>query len=119
MLKQSLHNEKISLYYDDKQTRSFCYVDDLINGMILLMESDFQSPINIGNSKEFSIKELADIVKELINPDLEFEFKEMPKDDPKQRKPSIELAKTILNWEPKIELKEGLIKTIEWFKYNL
>ena len=119
MLKQSLHNEKISLYYDDKQTRSFCYVDDLINGMILLMESDFQSPINIGNPKEFSIKELADIVKELINPDLEFEFKEMPKDDPKQRKPSIELAKTILNWEPKIELKEGLIKTIEWFKYNL
>ena len=83
------------------------------------MESDFQSPINIGNPNEFSIKELANLVKELINPNLEFEFKEMPKDDPKQRKPSIELAKTILNWEPKIELKEGLIKTIEWFKSNL
>ena len=118
-IKQALQNEKITLYGEGKQTRSFCYVDDLINGMILLMESNFQNPINIGNPNEFSIKELADLVKELINPNLEFEFKEMPKDDPKQRKPSIELAKTILNWEPKIELKEGLIKTIEWFKYNL
>ena len=118
-IKQALQNEKITIYGEGKQTRSFCYVDDLINGMILLMESNFQSPINIGNPNEFSIKELADIVKELINPNLEFEFKEMPKDDPKQRKPSIELAKKILNWEPKIELKEGIIKTIEWFKYNL
>ena len=118
-IKQALQNEKITLYGEGKQTRSFCYVDDLINGMILLMESDFQSPINIGNPNEFSIKELAEIVKELINPNLEFEFKEMPKDDPKQRKPSIELARRILNWEPKIELREGLIKTIEWFKCNL
>ena len=118
-IKQALQNEKITLYGEGKQTRSFCYVDDLINGMILLMESDFQSPINIGNPNEFSIKELAVMVKELINPSLEFEFKEMPKDDPKQRKPSIELAKKILNWEPKIELKEGLIKTIKWFKSNL
>ena len=118
-IQQALQNEKITLYGDGKQTRSFCYVDDLINGMTLLMESDFQSPINIGNPNEFSIKELADMVKELINPNLEFEFKEMPKDDPKQRRPSIELAKKILNWEPKIELKEGLIKTIEWFKCNL
>ena len=118
-IKQALKNEKITIYGEGKQTRSFCYVDDLINGMMLLMESDFQSPINIGNPNEFSIKELADMVKELINPNLEFEFKEMPKDDPKQRKPSIELAKKILNWEPKIELKEGLIKTIEWFKNDL
>ncbi len=118
-IKQALLNEKITLYGEGEQTRSFCYVDDLINGMILLMESDFQSPINIGNPNEFSIKELAVMVKELINPNLEFEFKEMPKDDPKQRKPSIELAKKILNWEPKIELKEGLIKTINWFKGNL
>ena len=118
-IKQALKNEKITLYGEGKQTRSFCYVDDLINGMILLMESNFQNPINIGNPNEFSIKELADIVKELINPNLEFELKEMPKDDPKQRKPSIELAKKILNWEPKIELKEGLIRTVEWFKCNL
>ncbi|ABM72629.1 Nucleoside-diphosphate-sugar epimerase [Prochlorococcus marinus str. MIT 9515] len=118
-IKQALKNEKITLYGEGKQTRSFCYVDDLINGMILLMESDFQSPINIGNPNEFSIRELADIVRDLINPNLEYEFKEMPKDDPKQRKPSISLAKSILNWEPKVELKEGLLKTIEWFKYNL
>ncbi len=118
-IKQALKNEKITIYGEGKQTRSFCYVDDLINGMMLLMESDFQSPINIGNPNEFSIKELADMVKELINPNLEFEFKEMPKDDPKQRKPSIDLAKKILKWEPKIELKEGLIKTIEWFKNDL
>ena len=83
------------------------------------MESDYQSPINIGNPNEFSIKELANLVKELINPNLEFEYKEMPEDDPRQRQPSIELARKILKWEPKIELKEGLIKTIKWFKDNL
>ena len=116
---QALKNEKITLYGDGSQTRSFCYVDDLINGMILLMESNFQDPVNIGNPNEFSIKELAILVRSLINPDLKFEYKELPSDDPKQRKPSIELAKNILNWEPKIELKEGLLKTIDWFKQNL
>tara|TARA_Y100000739_G_C20587428_1_gene456041 strand:- start:96 stop:1031 length:936 start_codon:yes stop_codon:yes gene_type:complete len=116
---QALKNEKITLYGDGSQTRSFCYVDDLIDGMILLMESNFQDPVNIGNPNEFSIKELAILVRSLINPDLKFEYKELPSDDPKQRKPSIELAKNILNWEPKIELKEGLLKTIDWFKQNL
>ena len=116
---QALKNEKITLYGDGEQTRSFCYVDDLIEGMILLMESNYQKPINIGNPKEFSIKELAYLVRDLINPNLEFEYKDLPQDDPKQRKPSIVLAKEVLNWEPKIELKEGLIKTIRWFKSNL
>ena len=116
---QALKNEKITLYGEGKQTRSFCYVDDLIEGMILLMESNYQKPMNIGNPKEFSIKELAYLVRELINPNLEFEYKDLPQDDPKQRKPSIVLAKEVLNWEPKIELKEGLIKTIKWFKSNL
>ena len=116
---QALKNEKITLYGDGSQTRSFCYVDDLIDGMILLMESNFQDPVNIGNPNEFSIKELAILVRTLINPDLKFEYKELPSDDPKQRKPSIELAKNILNWEPKIELKDGLLKTIDWFKRNL
>ena len=87
--------------------------------MILLMESNYQKPMNIGNPKEFSIKELAFLVRDLINPNLEFEYKDLPQDDPKQRKPSIILAKEVLNWEPKIELKEGLIKTIKWFKSNL
>ena len=116
---QSLKSEKITLYGDGSQTRSFCYVDDLINGMILLMESNYKNPINIGNPNEFSIKELANLVRALINPDLKFEYKKLPLDDPKQRKPSIDLAKNILNWEPKIELKDGLLKTIKWFKENL
>ena len=116
---QALNKEKITLYGKGEQTRSFCYVDDLIEGMILLMDSDFHRPMNIGNPHEFSIKELAFLVRALINPNLEFEYKELPQDDPKQRKPSIKLAKEVLNWEPKVELKEGLIKTIEWFKSNL
>ena len=116
---QALRGEKITLYGDGKQTRSFCYVDDLIIGMILLMQSDYQDPVNIGNPNEFSIKELADLIRLLINPKLEFQYEKLPKDDPKQRKPSVQLAKDILNWEPKVELKDGLLKTIEWFKKQL
>ena len=116
---QALKNKNITLYGGGEQTRSFCYVDDLIEGMILLMESNYQKPMNIGNPNEFSIKQLAHLVRDLINPNLEFEYKALPQDDPKQRKPSIILAKEILNWEPKIELEEGLLKTIDWFKSNL
>ena len=115
---QALKNKKITLYGKGLQTRSFCYVDDLIEGMILLMESNYQKPMNIGNPNEFTIHQLGQIIRDLINPNLEFEYKDLPKDDPKQRKPSISLAKKILNWEPKIELNEGLLKTIEWFKIN-
>ena len=116
---QALKGEKITVYGDGTQTRSFCYVDDLINGMELLMASDYKKPINIGNPNEFTIKELAFLVRDLINPNLDLEFKELPQDDPKQRRPNIQLAKDELNWEPKIELKEGLKKTIDWFKNNL
>ena len=116
---QALKNQTITLYGDGSQTRSFCYVDDLINGVILLMDSNYTNPINIGNPKEFSIKELAILIRNLVNPDLEFEYKELPEDDPKQRQPSIQLAKDLLNWEPKIQLNEGLVKTIDWFKNNL
>ena len=116
---QALKDQKITLYGDGTQTRSFCYVDDLINGMILLMNSNYHHPINIGNPNEFSIKELANLIRTLINPNLEFEFKKLPNDDPKQRQPSIQLAKELLNWEPEIQLKDGLLKTIDWFKNNL
>ena len=116
---QALKDQKITLYGDGTQTRSFCYVDDLINGMILLMNSNYHHPINIGNPNEFSIKELANLIRTLINPNLEFEYKKLPNDDPKQRQPSIQLAKELLNWEPEIELKDGLLKTIDWFKKNL
>ena len=116
---QALKDQKITLYGDGTQTRSFCYVDDLINGMILLMNSNYHHPMNIGNPNEFSIKELANLIRTLINPNLEFEYKKLPHDDPKQRRPSIQLAKELLNWEPEIELKDGLLKTIDWFKNNL
>ena len=116
---QALKDKKITLYGDGTQTRSFCYVDDLINGMILLMNSNYHHPMNIGNPNEFSIKELANLIRTLINPNLEFEYKKLPNDDPKQRQPSIQLAKELLNWEPEIELKDGLLKTIDWFKKNL
>ena len=116
---QALRNEKITIYGDGNQTRSFCYVDDLIEGMILLMDSNYQYPMNIGNPKEFSIKELANLIRNLVNPHLDFEYNKLPQDDPKQRKPSIQLAKELLNWEPKTELKDGLLKTIDWFKKNI
>ena len=116
---QGLKNEKIKIYGDGKQTRSFCYVDDLIDGMVLLMNSKYQRPVNIGNPNEFSIKELANLIKYFINPNIEFNYLELPQDDPKRRKPSIKLAKEILNWEPKVELKDGLKKTIEGFINNL
>ena len=115
---QALKGEKITLYGDGMQTRSFYFVDDLINGMHLLMKSNFKNPINIGNPNEFTIKELANLVRDLINPNLEFEFKKLPLDDPMQRKPDIQMAKKELNWEPKTELRDGLIKTINWFKNN-
>ncbi len=116
---QALKNKKLTLYGDGSQTRSFCYVDDLINGMLLLMDSNYSSPINIGNPYEFSIKELAELIRNLINPNLEFVYEKLPEDDPKQRRPSIDLAKKVLDWEPKTELKDGLISTINWFKNNL
>ena len=83
------------------------------------MNSNYHHPMNIGNPNEFSIKELANLIRTLINPNLEFEYKKLPNDDPKQRQPSIQLAKELLNWEPEIELKDGLLKTIDWFKKNL
>ena len=116
---QALNNERITIYGDGYQTRSFCYVDDLIEGMTNLMNSDYQNPINIGSPEEFSIKKLAFLIKDLINPSLKFDYRKLPIDDPKRRSPSIKLAKEFLDWEPKIELKDGLIKTINWFKKNL
>ena len=116
---QALQNQTLTIFGNGKQTRSFCYVDDLINGMILLMESNYKKPVNMGNPNEFSICKLAELIKELVNPEAKFEFKELPMDDPIQRKPSIELARELLGWEPQIELKEGLNKTIEWFKNNI
>lgn len=115
---QALKNQDITIYGDGQQTRSFCYVDDLIEGLIRMMKTpdDFIGPVNVGNPFEFSILELAQLVIELTNSKSKIVFQPLPSDDPMQRKPNIELAKSTLGWEPKIQLREGLIKTIEYFK---
>jgi len=116
---QALLNKPLTVYGDGSQTRSFCYVDDLIEGIIRLMNSDCEGPVNIGNPTEFTILELAKLVKEKINPNLEIIFKSLPQDDPLQRKPVIDLAKKHLNWKPEIDLETGLDKTIEDFRSRL
>lgn len=118
---QSLKGEPITIYGDGSQTRSFCYVDDLIEGFIRFMNcgDEFTGPINLGNPLEYSILELAEKVLELTGSRSKLAFKPLPNDDPKQRKPDIELARTVLGWEPKVKLEEGLIKTIEYFEQLL
>lgn len=115
---QALKGEDITIYGDGKQTRSFCYCDDLISGMIALMDSsdEFIGPVNIGNPKEFTMLELAQNVLELTKSKSKIIFLPLPQDDPKQRQPDISLAKQKLNWTPKVELRDGLNKTIEYFR---
>lgn len=115
---QALKSEDINIYGDGTQTRSFCFVDDLVDGLIRLMHSpdDFTGPVNLGNSREVSILELAEKIIELTNSNSQIVYAPLPEDDPKQRQPLIELAKTELNWQPKIELEEGLKRTIEYFE---
>ncbi len=115
---QALKGDDITIYGDGSQTRSFCYVDDLIEGMVRLMNSrdGFTGPVNIGNPGEFTIKELAEIVIELTGSKSKLVYKELPQDDPTQRRPDITLAKKELDWEPTIQLREGLEKTIEYFR---
>ena len=114
---QALNNQDITLFGDGNQTRSFCYVDDLIEGMVRLMNTgdDVTGPINVGNPGEFTIRELAEKVIELTGSKSKLVFKPLPQDDPRQRKPDITLAKKVLGWEPKIPLEEGLKKTIDYF----
>jgi UDP-glucuronate decarboxylase len=114
---QALQGNDITIYGDGSQTRSFCYVDDLITGMIALMNSpkEIVGPINIGNPNEFSILELVKEVASLTGSKSKVVQLPLPEDDPRQRRPDITKAKEILNWVPKVQLKEGLEKTIEYF----
>jgi len=114
---QALQNENITIYGDGSQTRSFCYVDNLIDGLIRLMESgdDFTGPVNIGNPNEFTIKELAEKIIEMIQSTSQLVYKSLPENDPVRRQPDITLAKKILGWEPSIEIEEGLTHTINYF----
>ncbi|MEX0326410.1 MAG: UDP-glucuronic acid decarboxylase family protein [Puniceicoccaceae bacterium] len=114
---QALQNEDITVYGDGSQTRSFCYVDDLVEGFIRLMNcEDFTGPVNIGNPGEFTILELAEAVIKLTGSKSKVIYEPLPQDDPLQRQPNIELAREKLGWEPKVHLEEGLERTIEYFK---
>ena len=115
---QALKGEDITIYGDGKQTRSFCYVDDLLDGMIKMMNTgdNIIGPINVGNPNEFSMFELAELTIKLTGSSSKIIHLPLPSDDPMQRKPDITLAKDVLNWEPSIQLQEGLIKTISYFK---
>jgi nucleoside-diphosphate-sugar epimerase len=116
---QSLKGLPLTVYGDGKQTRSFCYVDDEVEGILRLLFSKVSGPVNIGNPREFTIIEFARIVLRLTGGQSRIVYKPLPQDDPKQRKPDITLARKSLGWEPKIRLEEGIVKTIEWFKRNL
>lgn len=117
---QALRGEDITIYGDGSQTRSFCYVDDLINGFIAMMAtpSEITGPINIGSPGEFTIKELAQAVLEKVGGKSKLVFKDLPQDDPKQRQPDISRAREVLKWEPSVKLADGLDKTIEYFRAN-
>jgi len=118
---QSLLRKAITVYGDGSHTRSFCYVDDLIDGLISMMNSadDFYGPVNLGNPGEFTILELAQLINAATNSDSQIIFQPLPADDPVQRKPDITLAKRKLNWSPKVELAEGLTSTIQYFRNML
>ena len=109
---QALRNQPLTIYGDGLQTRSFCFVDDLVEGLVKLMNSDYSGPINLGNPNEFTIRELAEEIRNQIDPALVFTNKPLPKDDPLQRQPVIEKAEKELGWYPKIQLREGLERTI-------
>ena len=115
---QALQNNPITIYGDGSQTRSFCYVDDLIDVMIKIMDTEdaFTGPINIGNPIEFTISELANSVIKIINPSSVIEYLDLPLDDPQRRKPDISIANKLLDWEPKVKLEAGLVKTIKYFE---
>lgn len=113
---QALKNKSITIYGDGSQTRSFCYVDDLVDGLIKMMKSREIGPVNLGNPQEISILNLAKLIIRLTNSKSKIVFKKLPKDDPKKRKPDIKKAKEKLKWQPKVDIETGLIKTINYFR---
>jgi UDP-glucuronate decarboxylase len=117
---QALRGESLTLYGDGSQTRSFCYVDDLVEGLIRLMNTDgLHDPVNLGNPGEFSILQLAETVAELCRAKLKVEHKPLPQDDPTQRRPDISRAERLLGWQPSVPLRQGLERTIPYFAHRL
>ena len=115
-MSQALRNEDVTVFGDGTQTRSFCYVTDLVNGLLRLMEADTHDPVNIGNPHEVTIEQIARTIIKLIGSTSTIVYRPLPVDDPKQRRPDITRAQTLLGWEPKVALEEGLLKTIDYFK---
>lgn len=113
---QALEGKEITVFGDGSQTRSFCYISDMIEGIFRLAEVEYHDPINIGNSSEMSVLELAKEIKKITNSKSKIVFHDLPVDDPVIRRPDVSKAKKILNWEPKVDFKDGIKKTIEWFK---
>ena len=113
---QALNNKPLTVYGKGSQTRSFCYIDDLVEGILRLMRSNTNDPVNLGNPNEFTILQLAKLVIKLTGAKIRISFKPLPQDDPRQRKPDILRAKKLMGWQPKVKLEDGLKKTIEWFK---
>jgi UDP-glucuronate decarboxylase len=116
---QALRNQPLTVYGEGSQTRSFCYVSDLVEGLMRLMNGDYTGPVNLGNPDEYTILQLAQAVQQMVNPDVEIKFETLPQDDPRRRKPDITRAKTWLGWQPTVPLKEGLQLTVEDFRTRI
>jgi dTDP-glucose 4,6-dehydratase len=115
---QTINNKPLTVYGNGRQTRSFCYVDDLVEGIFRFMDTLACGPLNLGNPNEFSILQLARLITKLTSSKLKIKYRPLPQDDPRQRRPDISCAMKLLHWQPKVELEEGLKKTIDWFKRN-
>jgi dTDP-glucose 4,6-dehydratase len=115
-MSQALRNEDVTVFGDGTQTRSFCYVSDLVDGILRLMQSGTNDPVNIGNPHELTIEEIARTIIRLIGSSSQIVYRPLPVDDPKQRQPDITRARTLLNWEPKVGLEDGLLKTVNYFR---
>ena len=118
-LTQALRGEPLTIYGDGSQTRSFCYVDDLVAGLLALLDSDHHGPVNLGNPTEFTVAELASLVGEVLGREVQVEHRPLPTDDPRQRRPDIALARQVLGWEPVVPLAEGLARTARYFRDRL
>ena len=118
-MSQALQNEDVTIFGDGSQTRSFCYVTDLVDGILRLMDSNTNEPVNIGNPHEVTIEEIARTIIKLVGSKSQLVRRPLPVDDPKQRRPDITRARTILGWEPTVSLEEGLVKTVDYFKTKL
>jgi dTDP-glucose 4,6-dehydratase len=118
-ISQALLNEDVTVFGDGKQTRSFCYVDDLVRGILLLMDSDVNDPVNIGNPHEMTIEGIARTIIQMTGSKSRVIYQPLPEDDPKVRQPDITRARTLLKWEPQVTLEQGLVKTIDYFKKKM